>query len=69
MITKEQFKEFEQYWLVEVIRNPDYRYGQAFLNYFSNIDTVMIMYDTIYNVWEEKDAAKAREYCLKHIDA
>jgi hypothetical protein len=34
-ITKEDFKKFEEYFTFHAIKSPTYRYGQAFLNYFS----------------------------------
>jgi hypothetical protein len=34
-LTKEDFSKFEEYFTFQVIKNPTYRYGQAFLNYFS----------------------------------
>ena len=33
-ITRLEFQEFEKDLLFKQIANPDYRYGQAFLNYF-----------------------------------
>lgn len=34
IISKEDFKKFEKQYMLDVIRDPTYRYGQAFMNYF-----------------------------------
>lgn len=41
MITKQQYEEFLKDYTIEVLRNPDYRLGQAFLNYFPAVDRMM----------------------------
>lgn len=38
MISKQEYEEFLKNYTVEVLRNPDYRLGQAFLNYFPAVD-------------------------------
>ena len=40
-ITWAEIAEFEKDLLFKQIANPDYRYGQAFLNYFSWVSTAM----------------------------
>ena len=40
-ITKEQYTAFQQYYMLEFIRNSDYRLGQAFLNFFPEISKIM----------------------------
>jgi len=37
MITQDEFDEFVKLYTWEVIRNADYRVGQAFVNYFTAI--------------------------------
>ena len=34
-ITKEEYEEFQVYFTMQVLKVPSYRFGQAFLNYFS----------------------------------
>jgi hypothetical protein len=73
MISQERFKEFEQFYLFEVIKNPDYRYGQAFLNYFHDEEEMMMTFNTLqldstFNLWEERDLIKARRMCLKYVE-
>ncbi len=41
MISKQQYEEFLKDYTIEVLRNPDYRLGQAFLNYFPAVDRLM----------------------------
>jgi hypothetical protein len=41
MISKKEYEEFLKDYTVEVLRNPDYRFGQAFLNYFPAVDRNM----------------------------
>ena len=41
MISKQQYQEFLKDYTIEVLRNPDYRLGQAFLNYFPAVDRLM----------------------------
>jgi len=68
MITRREFEQFEQYWLMEVLKTPTYRYGQAFMNYFNNLEILMLSYDSTYNLWEETNVEKARQKCLEYVD-
>lgn len=52
-ISKAEYRAFEQYYIIESLRNPDYRLGQAFINYFPAIErklderqSVMLYYIT-----------------------
>jgi hypothetical protein len=40
-ITKEQYEEFLKHLAWTRLKAPDYRYGQAFLNYFPEIRDIM----------------------------
>ena len=40
-ITKEQYEEFLKHLVWERLKAPDYRLGQAFLNYFPEIRKIM----------------------------
>ncbi len=71
MVTQKQFNEFEQYWIVEVIRNPTYRYGQAFLNYFTHLVMSVNIEegkpDSTFEMWQEIDPVKAKNLCLQWV--
>lgn len=55
MITQEQFDEFVRHYNWEVIRNADYRVGQAFVNYFNNatLESIDTQYRLFYNTNNE----------------
>ena len=40
-ITKEQYEEFLKHLVWTRLQAPDYRFGQAFLNYFPEISKIM----------------------------
>ena len=40
-ITMREFEEFEKQYMFEVLKNPDYRIGQAFYNSFPKIAVSM----------------------------
>ena len=72
MITKKDFEEFEKDYLFQVIKNPTYRYGQAFINYFGEI---YLSYNVLegkptssWQLWEERNNQRAREMCLTWVD-
>jgi hypothetical protein len=70
MITQQQFQEFEQFYLMEVLKNPWYRYGQAFMTYFPEVEMSFNNYNLSYSthqLWEEKNANTARNMCLEWI--
>lgn len=41
-ITPEDWIQFKKHYMFEFIRNPDYRFGQAFLNYFTDLSKYLI---------------------------
>jgi len=41
-ITQEDWEQFKKHYMLEFIRNPDYRFGQALLNYFPNLSKHLI---------------------------
>ena len=69
LITQEQFEEFEREYLVLVLKNPTYRYGQHFMNTFRDIQMDLNEQDGIvsFELWEERDPVKAREMCLRYV--
>jgi hypothetical protein len=41
MITQQQYQEFLEHYAWQLLRSPDYRIGQAFLNYFPDISKTL----------------------------
>ena len=64
IISKEDFEKFKKQYMLDVIRDPTYRYGQAFMNYFK-ITTFgsMPKEDTESALWYTSSKEKA-EYLL-----
>jgi pectate lyase len=59
-ITWEQFLNFQQYYEKMQRVAPDYRVGQAFLNYFPNFDKTLIEQNLSaeYKLYNEKNAGE-----------
>jgi hypothetical protein len=45
MITPQQFQEFQEHYAWQLLQSPDYRLGQAFLNYFPEVSRDMASED------------------------
>jgi hypothetical protein len=41
-ITTDDWEQFKKHYMFEFLRNADYRFGQAFLNYFSDLSKYLI---------------------------
>lgn len=41
-ITKSEYEEFQKHYAWVLLKAPDYRLGQAFLNYFPKVSQAMI---------------------------
>jgi hypothetical protein len=41
-ITQEDWEQFKKHYMLEFMRNPDYRPGQAFLNYFPKLSKALL---------------------------
>jgi hypothetical protein len=78
-ITREQFKQFEQEYLLQLLETPDYRFGQAFLNKFGEsmikdevIEGISVNQlpgmPSTWQVWEEQDYKLARKMVLKFVE-
>jgi len=39
-ISKERWAEFEEHYAWQLLKSPDYRLGQGFLNYFNEVDKI-----------------------------
>lgn len=72
-ITEQEFEEFEKWFLLAKIRYPEYRYGQAFLNYFNGIDSLSMNSSKVmkesntFELFIEKDMLRAREMVLRYV--
>jgi hypothetical protein len=40
-ISKQRYAEFLEHYAWQLLKSPDYRLGQAFINYFNEIDKIM----------------------------
>ena len=40
-ITPDDWDQFKKHYMFEFLRNPDYRFGQALLNYFPELGTYL----------------------------
>jgi hypothetical protein len=67
MIKFKQFQEFEADFLMEHLKNPEYRYGQGFLNVFRDIHD-SIDPDECARLWNERDTGLAKRHCLKWVE-
>ena len=68
-VTWAEIAEFEKDFTHKVLANPDYRYGQAFLNYFPWVDKSMqadgdLGFAQSVHVWD----SKSREEVLDLVD-
>lgn len=45
MITQQQYKEFMEHYAWQLLQSPDYRLGQAFLNYFPHVSATLSKVD------------------------
>ena len=65
----QEFEEFEKRYFFEVLKNPDYRLGQAFINDYRDISNSILMGDEegigkINRLWE----TRSRDLVLKIIE-
>ena len=65
-ITMQEFEEFEKQYMFEVLKNPDYRLGQAFYNTFPEIALSMeedgdIGYSQASRLWNSKNLNEVLE--------
>ena len=65
-ITMQEFEEFEKRYMFEVLKNPDYRIGQAFYNSFPEIALSMeddgdLGYAQANRLWNTKDRNEVLE--------
>ena len=66
-ITQAQFDEFEQDFLMKHLKNPDYRYGQAFLSWFESVYENLPIPER-QRLWLERDTDMSRRHCMKWVE-
>lgn len=71
-ISKENFKKFEQQYMLDVIRDSTYRYGQAFMNYFIAPDKFKVVVfkdeDDVFALWYTSSREKAEYLINKNFE-
>jgi hypothetical protein len=71
-ITPEQYAQFQEHYAWQVLKSPDYRLGQAFLNYFPEVGQAMRSNEdgTLeeYRFYNELDPAKAQDLIARWLD-
>jgi hypothetical protein len=72
-ITQEQYEEFLKHLMWTRLMAPDYRFGQAFLNYFPEISKIMreegdIGTQSEYVLYNEEWEPTARMQCEQWVD-
>lgn len=72
-ITQEQYQEFLKHLAWQRLQSPDYRLGQAFLNYFPHVSQALIadeQWGTLYeyNIFNEINDLRAQEFIDKWVD-
>lgn len=72
-ITMQEFEEFEKRYVFEVLKNPNYRLGQAFYNTFPEIAVSMeedgdLGYAQANRLWNTKDRNEVLEILDWYIE-
>jgi len=69
-VTKEQYQEFLKDYAWQLLKHPDYRLGEAFLNYFTKIHDTLLMdsdgRDCSWALYQTKDNKKA-QHMIDHF--
>ena len=72
-VTKEQYQEFLKHLAWQRLQSPDYRFGQAFLNYFPQVSAALIKderWGTLYelNIFNEVNDLEAQKFIDEWVD-
>jgi hypothetical protein len=72
-ITPAQYQEFQEHLVWQRLKSPDYRLGQAFLNYFPHISKALIedeQWGTMYecNIFNEISDLEAQKFIDQWVD-
>lgn len=63
MIDRQQYQEFMEHYAWQLLKSPDYRLGQAFLNYFPHVSKSLENTDGVIletKLYYETDNARAK---------
>lgn len=65
-VSKEQYEEFKKHYAWILLKAPDYRLGQAFLNYFPEVSRIMTSDGDLgtldeFRLYNETDRARAQQ--------
>jgi len=64
MITRKQYQEFMEHYAWQLLKSPDYRIGQAFINYFPELDKLLNSVELYY----ETDNRRAMAVISNWVD-
>jgi hypothetical protein len=71
-ITPEEYARFQEHYAWQLLKSPDYRLGQAFLNYFPEISHAMLANEDgnleEYRFYNETDPDKAQDLIARWLD-
>ena len=72
-VSKAEWAEFQKHYAWILLKAPDYRLGQAFLNYFPQVSKAMISdgdHGTLdeYRLYNETDKLKAQDVIDKWLE-
>jgi hypothetical protein len=71
-ITPEKYAQFQKHYAWQLLKSPDYRLGQAFLNYFPEIGQAMLANKDgeleEYRFYNETDTVRAQELIDRWLD-
>ena len=72
-ISKERWAEFQEHYAWQLLKSPDYRLGQGFLNYFNEVDKIWnndgdLGKQQSIRLYYETDNAKAMEIIKGWLD-
>jgi len=65
-VSKERYEEFQKHYTWQWLKNPNFRLGQAFLNYFNEVDKIMeadgdLGLRTSHELYYEPDNERAQQ--------
>ena len=72
-IPKERWQEFQEHYAWQLLKSPDYRLGQAFLNYFNEVDKIMnedgdLGRNDSVALYYESDNGRAMDIIIRWLD-
>lgn len=72
-VSKQEYAEFQKHYAWILLKAPDYRLGQAFLNYFPNVSKAMTSAGKLgtldeFKLYNETDKLKAQQEIDKWLE-